>query len=289
MIKLLVSDMDGTLFNSNQEITPFSLNAIKKAQEQGLRFMIATGRSIETIGPTLERYNLKCGLILLNGAEVRNEELNIISTIDISYDIIPRLAKVLEDMGYIPEYMTNQGSQICGTEEMMRKNMGWRMMCLDRTHTMTFEEALEKGKTSVFQKALTRNESLEEMFAKEVEIRKIIVFNPLSNTNGDNREALKKMFPELSILSSYPENIEINSEFAKKGTGLEKAIKKMGLTKDEVAVFGDGYNDLSLFELFPNSYAPENAEEGIKELAKEIIPSNNDDGVGKKILELLGE
>lgn len=289
MIKLLVSDMDGTLFNSNQEITPFTLAAVKKAQEKGVRFMIATGRSIDTIGPTLERYDLKCGLILMNGAEVRDEELNIISTINIEYDIIPRLTSALEKMGYIPEYMTNQGSQVCGAEERMRKLMGWRMMCLDRTHTITFEEALEQAKTSLFQKALSRNESLEEMLAKNLEIRKMIVFNPISDENGKHREELKKMFPELSILSSYPENIEINSEFAKKGTGLIKAIEKMGLKKDEVAVFGDGYNDLSLFELFPNSYAPENAEDGIKELAKEIIPSNNDDGVGKKILELIGE
>ena len=285
MIKLLVSDMDGTLFNSNQEISPHNLAAIREARKQGVRFMIATGRSVDTINPTTEKYDLHCGLILLNGAEVRDENSRIINTINIDDEIIPELARILIRQGYIPEYMTNKGSQLCGTEEMMEKNMGWRMMCLDRSHTLTLEEAIEQGRNSVFQQSMTRNDTLEDMLAKDLEIRKIIVFNPDREFNTRNREELVEKFPELSILSSYPENIEINSKYAQKGYGLQKAIEKMGISKDEVAVFGDGLNDLSMFELFPNSYAPVNAEPEIREKAKEIIPSNNDDGVGKKIFE----
>lgn len=287
MIKLLVSDMDGTLFNSNQEISPLNLASIREAEKQGVRFMIATGRSVDTIGPTTELYHLNCGLILLNGAEVRDEKNNIINTINIDGEIVPKLSEVLNRQGYIPEYMTNKGSQLCGTKEMMTKNMGWRMMCLDRSHTLSFEEAVESGKNSVFQKFLTRNDTLEDMLAKDLEIRKMIVFNPDREFNTRNREELMEMFPELSILSSYPENIEINSRYAQKGYGLLKAIEKMGIRKEEVAVFGDGLNDLSMFELFPNAFAPANAEPEIKKKAKEIIPSNNDDGVGKKIFELL--
>lgn len=287
MIKLIVSDMDGTLFNSNQEISPVNLRAIKQAEKNGVHFMIATGRSMETIGPVLEKYNLKCGLILMNGAEVRDENLNIINTINIDHDMIPELAKILTVQGYIPEYMTNKGAYVCGSKEMMEKNMGWRMMCLDRSHTLTLEEAIELGKNSVFQMALTRNDSIDEFLEKNLEIRKIIVFNPNVEINAKYRIELQRKFPELSILSSYPENIEINNQYAQKGYGLLKAIEKMNIRKEEVAVFGDGYNDMSMFELFPNSFAPMNAEQAIKEKASEIIPSNNDDGVGKKINELL--
>lgn len=287
MIKLIVSDMDGTLFNSSQEISPYNLAAIQEAARQGVHFMIATGRSMDTIKPTLERYNLKCSLLLMNGAEVRNEDLQIVSTIDIPNKMILSISDELGKMGYIPEYMTNQGAQICCTEEMMQKNMGWRMMCLDRSHTLNFEEAVEAGKTSIFQNMMTRNESLEEMLAKNLEIRKIIVFNPDTAFNTANRIKLQEQFPNLSILSSYPENIEINHKQAQKGYGLMKAVENMGILKNEVAVFGDGYNDISMFELFENSYAPVNAEPAIKAKAKEVIPSNNDDGVGKKINELL--
>lgn len=287
MIKLIVSDMDGTLFNSNQEISPYNLAAIQNAKKNGVQFMIATGRSMETMQPTLDKYELDCSLILMNGAEVRDKQHNIISTMNIDENIFPDIIKRMEEMGYIPEITTNDGVQICGTIEQMELTMGYRMMCLDRTHTLTLEQAIELGKNSVFMSVLTRNESLDELLAKKLEMRKIIVFNPDSSINEKNRKQLIKEFPHLSIVSSYPENIEVNAKEAKKGIALEVAIEKMGYSKDEVAVFGDGLNDISMFELFPNSYAPANAEYDVKKKAKEVIPSNNDDGVGKKINELL--
>lgn len=287
MIRLIVSDMDGTLFNSNQEISPYNLAAIQAAERQGVGFMIATGRSLDTILPTLERYHLKCGLLLMNGAEVRDADLKIVNTINIPRQDVLEITEVLNELGYIPEYMTNQGAQICATVERMQKNMGWRLMCLDRTHTLTLEQAIEEGKHSVFQKTLTRNDSFSGMLAKNLEIRKMVVFHPDAAFNAVNRETLQKRFTGLSILSSYPENIEINHKEAQKGPGLLKAIEKMGIRADEVAVFGDGYNDISLFEMFKHSYAPVNAEPEIKAKAEEIIPSNNDNGVGKKVNELL--
>lgn len=287
MIKLIVSDMDGTLFNSNQEISPLNIAAIKEAGKKGVKFMIATGRSIDTIMPTIEKYELECGLILMNGAEVRDEEKNILDTINIDYEVINRLAKRLDEMGYIPEYMTNQSAQICDTEERMYLNMGYRILCLDREHKLSLKEAIEIGKTSMFMKSLYRNNSLEDMYRKNIEVRKIIVFNPDGKVNEKNRKVLIEEFPELSILSSYPENIEINAKMAQKGYGLLNAIKKMGIKKEEVAVFGDGLNDLSLIEQFPNSYVPVNGNTELKKIALEVIPSNNDDGVGKKIFEIL--
>ncbi len=279
--------MDGTLFNSNQEISPYNLAAIQHARKNGVQFMIATGRSMETMRPTLDKYELECSLILMNGAEVRDEQHNIISTMNINDKILPDIIKRLEEMGYIPEITTNDGVQMCGTIEQMELTMGYRMICLDRTHTLTLDKAIELGKNSVFMDVLTRNESLDELLAKKLEMRKIIVFNPDSSINEKNRKQLIKEFPHLSIVSSYPENIEINAKEARKGYALEIAIEKLGFSKDEVAVFGDGLNDVSMFELFPNSYAPTNAELDVKQKAKEIIPSNNDDGVGKKINELL--
>ena len=89
--------------------------------------MIATGRSMEAMQPTLDKYQLQCGLILMNGAEVRDEQHKIINTIDLDNSTIPAIAKRLEEMGYIPEYMTNSGSQICTTEDKMicRSLISW--------------------------------------------------------------------------------------------------------------------------------------------------------------------
>ena len=220
MIKLIVSDMDGTLFNSNQEISPLNIAALKEANKKGVKFMIATGRSMDTILPTIKKYELDCGLILLNGAEVRDENHNIIDTINIEYDIVRRLSKRLNEMGYIPEYMTNQSAQICDTEENMYLNMGYRILCLDRKRILSLDQAIEIGKTSMFMKTLYRNDSIEDMYRKNVEVRKIIVFNPDGQFNEKNRNMLIEEFPELTILSySFPSysfsQYSINTVFLK--------------------------------------------------------------------------
>ena len=73
----------------------------------------------------------------------------------------------------------------------------------------------------------------------------------------------------------------------KKGLILAKTIKKMGIDKSEVIVLGDSFNDYSMFTEFENSYAMENAIPEIKEIAKYITDSNNNDGVAKAIYKSL--
>ena len=60
-----------------------------------------------------------------------------------------------------------------------------------------------------------------------------------------------------------------------------------GLSRDEVMLIGDGMNDISLFACFPNSYAPSNACEKIKELAGTVVGSNEDDGFAQAVRKML--
>ena len=59
-----------------------------------------------------------------------------------------------------------------------------------------------------------------------------------------------------------------------------------GLSKEEVMVIGDGMNDLSLFQCFPNSFAPSNACEKIKELAGTVVGSNEEDGFAQAVSKI---
>ena len=61
----------------------------------------------------------------------------------------------------------------------------------------------------------------------------------------------------------------------------------MGIDKSEVIVLGDSFNDYSMFTEFENSYAMENAIPEIKEIAKYVTDSNNNDGVAKAIYKAL--
>ena len=68
MIKLIASDMDGTLLNSKHTISKGNIEAIKIAQKNGLHFTIVTGRSYDMVKPLLDEFNIQCECILMNGA-----------------------------------------------------------------------------------------------------------------------------------------------------------------------------------------------------------------------------
>lgn len=92
---------------------------------------------------------------------------------------------------------------------------------------------------------------------------------------------------EISVTSSSEWNVEITSQNATKGKMLEKVCSYYGIDDNEVMVFGNGENDMTLFEYFPLSCAVCNSERKILSVANRIVESNNDNGVGKEIERIL--
>ena len=80
MIKLIVSDMDGTLLAHDSSISKGNIEAIRYAQSKGVQFAIATGRDYSSLKGILEAHDLKCFSILGNGAQFCNENGEILSS-----------------------------------------------------------------------------------------------------------------------------------------------------------------------------------------------------------------
>lgn len=282
MIKLIVSDMDGTFLNNHQKISEYNLNALKYAQSKNVEFMIATGRNYISMKPLLERYDIKCSCMLMNGAEFRNREGKIQKKIPISYEKGRELLTLLENQGFYPEIMDSDGFYTIYGEKEAEISMLGRMRCL--RPDATEKELRELMNRSIFLKSLVRLNSYEELKERGILFSKTIVFSQDISKIEETREKVIQL-GGLAVTSSYPTNVEINDIHAQKGIALSEYIAEQGIKKEEVMVFGDGLNDYSLFTEFPNSYAPENAMEEIRNLASEIIESNENDGVGKTIMK----
>lgn len=284
MIKLIVSDMDGTFLNNRQKISEYNLNAVKYAQSRHVEFMIATGRNYISIKPLMERYGIKCSCMLMNGAEFRDSDNHIQKKIPISYEKGRELLSLLEKQGFYPEIMDSDGFYTIYDTEKAEISMLGRMRCLRPDAT---EEELRKlMNRSIFYKSLIRLKSYEELQERGILFSKTIVFSQDTDIIEDTRKKVMQL-GGLAVTSSYPTNVEINDIHAQKGIALREYIEERGIKKEEVMVFGDGLNDYSLFTEFPNSYAPENAMEEIRNLASEIIESNENDGVGKTIMKYI--
>ena len=95
MIKLISSDMDGTLLNSYRQITPINIEAIKKAQENGINFIINTGREYPNARALIEAAGLKCDLICSNGSCAFDKDGNLLFEHEIDKETIHKIFDAL--------------------------------------------------------------------------------------------------------------------------------------------------------------------------------------------------
>ena len=284
MIKLIASDMDGTLLNNNHDIDKETVEAIRKAEEAGIIFAISTGREYESVKPILDKHNIKAQCILSNGAEYRDEEGNILDKVNINEESAKRVIDILEKNNLSARIFTNKGVFTTSTREEALKEVVYRTMSLNPD--LTEDEAREISENLGFFTGLQYIEDINKFFEEGIEIRKFVAFNK----DIDLIDKMKKVISEiegLAISSSFIDNIEITDINAQKGIILEQVAVKMGIDREEVMILGDSFNDYSMFEIFEETVAMENAIPEVKAVAKYITDTNDNLGVAKAIYNVL--
>ena len=133
---------------------------------------------------------------------------------------------------------------------------------------------------------LQKIEDFDVFLKQDMEIIKVEAFAMKTEEIRGAREILKEI-PGISYLSSFDDNVEVTDRGAQKGYILEKVIGMKGLSREQVMVIGDGMNDLTLFECFPVSYAPANAQDRIRELAMEVVADCEEDGFAQAVDRML--
>ena len=280
MIKLIASDMDGTLLDSRHKISEENIKAIKKAQQLGVHFTIITGRDYNSVKPFVENLGLNCEYIVLSGAEYRNKDGEIIFSISMDKNKAKRIMVVMNKEGLDFEVFTNNGVYTSNKESYEKRISDViKVNKLD----ISLEEVLKYKK--IFE-SVEEIKNIDEFIKTNINIYRICTFDK-------SVEIIEKVKNELEIIEglavsgTFFNDIEVNDSEAQKGLILAKVIEKMGIKRDEVIVLGDSFNDYSLFTEFENSFAMENAIPEIKAVAKNITDSNENSGVAKAIYKAL--
>lgn len=285
LIKLIVSDMDGTLLGKDHDISEENLKAIRAAKAIGIKFAIATGRAYEDVEPFLKKYSLNCECIVQNGAEYRNEKGEVLQGIYIEKSKVKDILALMNRDGFRSEIYTDRGFYTTSSREDTLKSLAYRVQAFDPQIT-DFEEALEKAKENNHFINLSYIDNIDEFINSEVKIGKFVAFS----SSEEKITLLKKEFEKISglaVSSSFKTNIEINHIDAQKGLILKKVVQKFGYKEEEVLVLGDSFNDMSMFKEFTNSVAMGNAIDEIKAVAKYETDTNDKAGVAKAIHKIL--
>lgn len=284
MIKCIVSDLDGTLLNQSHMLGKKNAEAVLKAQAAGFEFMVATGRHWGSVDPILREYGIHCRSILLNGALYQDEKGNVKKEIAVDNDRAKQVMDILERYHINAHLYTSKGTAAAHPEKL-REEFIERLQKDEQVSLDEIEVIMKKSNFCSFDIHI---QSMEEYFSSNPVIYKIEAFSNDDMAMLQVRYALEKI-KDVILTDSIGHNFELTDVRAQKGYMLEEVIQELGYTKDEVIVFGDSMNDLSMMELFPNSYAMENSCQRILETAKFKTGKNTEDAIAFEIERLLSQ
>ncbi|NFH69373.1 HAD family phosphatase [Clostridium botulinum] len=284
MIKLIASDMDGTLLNNNHDIDVETVEAIRKAEEAGIIFAISTGREYDSVKGLLDKHNITCQCILSNGAEYRDEDGNILEVININEKYAKQIIQILDENKLPARIFTDKGVFTTSTREEALQEVVFRTLTFNSN--LTEDEAKKMAEKEGFFTSLKYIDDVEKFFEDGIEVRKFVAFHKDVELIDKMKKTVGKL-EGLAISSSFDDNIEITDLNAQKGIILEQVAKKMDIDIKDVMILGDSFNDYSMFEIFEESVAMKNAIPEVKEIAKYITDSNDNLGVAKAIYNVL--
>lgn len=265
-MQLYVSDLDGTLLNTEKKISAYSKRELNNLIDKGLDFTIATARTPATVVDILEGINIKLPVTLMNGVIIYdlkdNKYIDIKevdnSTVDIIIDIFEKLDKQVFIYAIKNNHLFVYHKEIINDYEQKY-----------------FDERCHKP-LKTFVKVDDYKEALKGA--------KVINFVIL-----DNLETVKKVHDKVikieGLIAEYHQDIygdghyfyEVYSKKASKANGIKYLQKYVEST--EIISFGDNLNDLPMFEISTECYAMGNGVDALKKIATCTIGDNNSDSV----------
>ena len=285
MIKVIASDMDGTLLGEDHRLAPRTVQAIRRACDAGIRFMIATGRDLNGVKQELDGTGLVCDYIVGSGAEVRDPRQNIISRVQMDTGVCGEIYDVLRQYPVSTIFMTGECDYSIGTPETLEEDMRQNLSVF--YSNLTMEEILE---TEMYRRMKENTRIIPDFQALKdgkINVYKIFTFCCDTEVLGELGRQLRKD-ERLAVASSFVNNLEITDARAQKGPVLKGYIESLGYTMDEVMAFGDSMNDYSMLSMdFGATVAMGNSEPEIIKAAKYLTKTNEEYGVAYTIEEML--
>ena len=274
-MELFVSDLDGTLLNKDQVISDYSKKELNRLISTGINFAIATARSPATVSDILDGIDIKTPVVLMNGVVIFDiEKKKYIDVKEIDRESVKEIIKILQ------EY--NKTFFLYGIKDdylwVYHKDFTYDF---EREY---YEERCNK-KLKSFKKVenyldiLDDNQIINFVFFEDNKLIAHELFEKIMKVKGVTGNCCKDIYNEGAFF------LDVYNEEASKANGIKFLADYVEHSK--VITFGDGENDVPMFEIADECYALENASDGLKAISTGIIGNNNDDAVVKFLIKRL--
>lgn len=256
--KLVVLDMDGTLLNSNHKISETNKEILQRLASKGVEVVLASGRPFEAAYLYSKELGIDSPIIASNGAMVkspRTEELYYSAT------VTKDLAEEIVEYGRQNDYPTS---------------------LYVSNEVYTYDERMEKLHIEVE----GIHPTIINSFESDKPIYKVIYMDTPERIEEAYIHLEAAYRGKLYITRSADILLDVMSKEVSKGIALEKLRESLGIPKEEVIVFGNSYNDVSMFEEAGLAVAMENSPQAVKDAAHVVTKTNDEDGVAHILKEV---
>ena len=260
-VKLIVSDMDGTLLNAKEEVSPLFLKQFERLKALNIHFVAASGRQYNSIAQKLQSIKDQITIVGENGGVIKKENKTLfLQTFDSKkvVELIPHLRKI-----------KNTFIILCGENKAFIESRDPNFIGMFKEYYNAHE--IVKDLTSIphhqpiIKIALYHSESSEQFIYPSVQQFKDEYLLKISGKN----------WLDISTLNSN------------KGTAIKFLQEKMNISPNQTMVFGDYLNDIEMLEVAKFSFAMKNAHEEVKKTARFMTESNSNLGVEKIIEQVI--
>lgn len=259
---LLVTDLDGTLYDDKKQISAPTMAALDHFQKEGGLFTAATGRVYKTFYGIREGLPVNAPVILANGAmlyDYADKRIFYENNLD------PNAAEATKDIhAHFPEtgveIYTFDHTYIIGFNDISADHM--KRFKIEYTKIKKFEDVPMPWTKALFTVPADRGEALDRY--------------------------ARKNWPQYSFMFSLPVFYEMVNAGVSKGKAVLQLADMMGISHGRICTAGDNTNDLDMLEVGAFSFAPENGHPLAKQKAKFILPDNNHHTIAALIKQMEG-
>lgn len=251
-VKLVVTDMDGTLLNSKSEVSARFFKIFNHLKKQNIHFIAASGRQYQSIVDRFLDIKDEITIIAENGAFAKQGDKELFTN-ELPFEYILKSIDTLRKLQNV--YIV-----LCGKNAAYIETKDMEFIDVFKNYYSEYKIVNDLSKVT--------NDTFFKIAAYHFESSEKHIY-----------PAVKHLKNEMQVIVSGEHWLDISHNNANKGYALNILQNQLGITKEETMVFGDYNNDLQMLALADFSFAMENAHKNVKKIAKFQTKSNNDQGV----------
>ena len=271
-VRLIALDLDGTTLDSSKQVSEKNRNAIINAVKNGVHVCIASGRAFDTLPSVVTEIPGIEYAITSNGAAVYEiKDKKCLRSYKLTAESVKTILELTKDMPVTYEAFI-EGRAYAGSEYI--HNPVKFGATKEAIHYIQTTRTLIDDITGFIRQHVNELDSID-IIVKDADMKEKVC------------DAIYKETQDVYITSSVKQLVEISYKDAGKKSGVKFLADRLGVSKEEIAAFGDADNDKDMIEYAGYGIAVANASASLKEKADYITLSNDEDGIAYAFANIL--